>query len=100
MYLDILPRGVNKGSSLLNLINYLDINHEIVVTSGDSLNDLPLFQTGLKSIAVSNSEPKLVELVKQLENVYQSHLPGVLGIIDGLKFYKKFQLLLRPFPVH
>lgn len=92
MYLDILPRGVNKGSSLLNLINHLKIDHEIVVTSGDSLNDLPLFQTGLKSIAVSNSEPKLVEVVKQLGNVYHSHLPGVLGIMDGLKFYKKFQL--------
>jgi HAD superfamily hydrolase (TIGR01484 family) len=92
MYLDILPRGVNKGSSLINLINDLNISHEIVVTSGDSLNDLPLFQTGLKSIAVANSEAKLVEIVKQLGNVYQSPFPGILGIIDGLKFYEKFQL--------
>ncbi len=89
MYLDILPKGVNKGSSLLNLLDDLKISHEIVVTSGDSLNDLPLFQTGLKSIAVGNSEPKLIEIVKQLNNVYHSQFPGILGIMDGLQHYKK-----------
>lgn len=93
MYLDILPRGINKGSSLLNLMDYLNIERDLVVTSGDSLNDLPLFQTGLKSIAVSNSEPKLIEEIKKLQNVYLSHSPGLLGVIDGLKFYKKHHLL-------
>jgi HAD superfamily hydrolase (TIGR01484 family) len=92
MYLDILPAGVNKGSSLLNLLDYLKINHENVITSGDSLNDLPLFQTGLKGIAVGNSEPKLAEIVKQLDNVYHSRLPGLLGVIDGLQHYKKAHL--------
>jgi HAD superfamily hydrolase (TIGR01484 family) len=87
MYLDILPRGVNKGSSLLKLLDYLAIDREIVVTSGDSLNDLSLFQTGLKSIAVGNSEPKLVQIIKELSNVYHSPFPGLLGIIDGLQQY-------------
>lgn len=98
MYLDILPRGVNKGSSLLNLINYLNINFEVVITSGDSLNDLSLFQTGLKSIAVSNSESKLLEESKKLNNVYLSDFPGLLGIIDGLQFYEKLQLFQKPVP--
>ncbi len=92
MYLDILPRGINKGSSLLKLLDHLNVSHEIVVTSGDSLNDLSLFQTGLKSIAVGNSEPKLVEIIKELHNVYHSQFQGLLGIIDGLQYYKKFQL--------
>ncbi len=90
MYLDILPKGINKGSSLLGLLEFLNISHEIVITSGDSLNDLSLFQTGLKGIAVGNSEPKLVEIVKELNNVFQSQLPGLLGIIDGLRHYEKF----------
>lgn len=89
MYLDILPRGVNKGSSLVNLLNHLNINHELAITSGDSLNDYPLFQTGLKGIAVGNSEPKLKEKVKELPNVYQSPLPGVLGIMDGLNHFER-----------
>ncbi len=92
MYLDIVPHGVNKGSTLLKLLNYLDISHEIVVTCGDSLNDLSLFQTGLKSIAVGNSEPKLVTAIKELNNVYHSRLPGLHGIIDGLRFYEKMQM--------
>jgi HAD superfamily hydrolase (TIGR01484 family) len=92
MYLDIVPRGVNKGSTLLNLLNDLDMSHESVITCGDSLNDLSLFQTGLKSIAVGNSEPKLITEIKALKNVYHSTLPGLLGIIDGLHFYEKIQL--------
>lgn len=98
MYLDILPRGVSKGSSLLNLIKYLDINPEIVITSGDSLNDLSLFQTGLKSIAVSNSEPKLLEEINKLNNVYSSAFPGLLGVIDGIQFYERFHLFQDPAP--
>jgi len=100
MYLDIVPRGVSKGSSLLNLIDYLGIQHEIVVTAGDSLNDLSLFQTGLKSIAVSNSEPKLIDQIKTLGNVHHSDFPGLLGILDGLQFYKKFQLFKETIPLY
>ena len=88
MYLDIVPKGVSKGSSLLNLINQLNIDRESVVTCGDSMNDLSLFQTGLKSVAVSNSEPKLVAEIKKLNNVYLSDFPGVLGVMDGLRFYQ------------
>jgi HAD superfamily hydrolase (TIGR01484 family) len=98
-YLDIVPQGVNKGSSLLNILNDLNINHEIVITCGDSLNDLSLFQTGLKSIAVGNSEPKLMTEVKNLSNVYQSTFPGVLGILDGLHFYRKTDLFLENRPL-
>jgi len=93
MYLDIVPRGVNKGSTLLNLIDYLGINRELAITCGDSLNDLSLFQTGLKSIAVGNSEPKLIDEIKTLDNVYHSTYPGLLGIIDGLRFFDKLWLL-------
>lgn len=91
-YLDILPKGVGKGSSLIRIIDYLNIDHDLVVTCGDSLNDLSLFQTGLNSVAVGNSEPKLVEETKHMDNVYHSQLPGVHGIIDGLKHYDKFHL--------
>lgn len=81
MYLDIVPKGVNKGSTLLNLLDLLNLNHESVITCGDSLNDLSLFQTGLKSVAVGNSEPKLINEIKSLTNVFQSANPGLYGII-------------------
>lgn len=93
-YLDILPPSVNKGSTLLNLLHYLNMNHDLVITCGDSLNDLSLFKTKLKSVAVGNSEPNLIKEINacQLENVYHSQYPGILGIIDGLDFYGKTEL--------
>ena len=88
-YLDILPKGVAKGSTLLKLMNYLKIASHQVITSGDSLNDLPLFETGLKSIAVGNSELKLLDKIKPLKNVYYSNFPGVTGIFDGIQYYNQ-----------
>lgn len=92
VYLDIVPRGVNKGSTLINLLNHLNINHELAITAGDSMNDLSLFQTGLKSIAVGNAEPKLVNAIQTLNNVYHSQHPGLLGILDGLNFFDKIRV--------
>lgn len=92
MYLDIVPQGVNKGATLLNLLGDLKIAHDTVITAGDSLNDLSLFQTNLKSIVVGNAEPKLLLETRGLNNVYHSRLPGVSGIIDGLNFYQKLHL--------
>ncbi len=91
-YLDILPKGVGKGTSLLNLLSEIRISSARVITSGDSLNDLSLFETGLKSIAVSNSEPKLIDKIKSLPNVFFSSFPGILGVLDGLRHWKAIDL--------
>jgi HAD superfamily hydrolase (TIGR01484 family) len=87
-YLDVMPKGVSKGPSLLKLIEALDLDREAVIAAGDSLNDLSLFATGLKSIAVGNSEPKLIEEIQVLPNVYLSTKMGVAGIVDGLNYYR------------
>ena len=89
MYLDIVPRDVNKGSTLLKLLDYLGLQQELTITCGDSLNDLSLFETGLNSIAVGNSEPKLITAIQSLKNVYLSQHPGLLGIMDGLRYFEK-----------
>lgn len=88
-YLDVMPKGVAKGPSLLRLIEALNLDVEHVIPAGDSLNDYSLFETGLKSIAVGNSEPKLADKIKTMPNVYHSLEPGAAGIWDGLKYYGK-----------
>lgn len=88
-YLDVLPQGVAKGATLLKLIEKLGLNPDNVITAGDSLNDLALFETGLKSIAVGNSEPKLVEKIKSMNHVYYSSEPGTAGIFEGIQYYGK-----------
>ena len=82
-----LLKGKNKGSSLLRLIEYMKLERDRVITCGDSLNDLSLFQTGLKSIIVRNAEKVLLNEAKELKNIYYSPFPGLLGILDGLNFY-------------
>ena len=88
-YFDVMPKGISKGPTLLKLISTLNLNPDNVVTAGDTLNDSTLFQTGLKSIAVGNAEPKLVAEIQTMDNVYHSPYPGVAGIWDGLKNYRK-----------
>ncbi len=92
MYLDILPKGINKGSSLLRLIDHMRLDKEAVITCGDSLNDLSLFQTGLRSIVVGNADDDLLLQTRHLTNVYHSQHDGLLGILEGLKFYNKHHL--------
>lgn len=88
-YLDVMPKGISKGPTLLRFIEALNLDAETVIPAGDTLNDYSLFQTGLKSIAVGNSEPKLVDKIKTMSNVYYSSEPGTAGIWEGLKYYGK-----------
>ncbi|WP_296543068.1 HAD family hydrolase, partial [Rhodoferax sp.] len=45
-YLDVLPRGVSKGSSLRELAATQGFDLETIVVAGDTLNDLSMYATG------------------------------------------------------
>jgi hydroxymethylpyrimidine pyrophosphatase-like HAD family hydrolase len=59
-YFDVLPAGVNKGTTLLALLEWLEVDLATVVTAGDTLNDLAMFETGLNGVMVGNAEADLV----------------------------------------
>jgi len=84
-YLDVLPRGVSKGPTLLRLVEHLKIDPARVLVAGDTMNDLSLFETGLKGVAVANSEPDLVARVKDLQNTTISRGDGAAGIHEVIK---------------
>ena len=88
VYLDILPKNFNKGASLLYLLDQLEADHNKVITAGDTLNDLPLFTTGLPGIVVGNAEADLIPHVMNMDNIYVSRDHGVSGIIEGLIHYQ------------
>jgi hydroxymethylpyrimidine pyrophosphatase-like HAD family hydrolase len=88
-YLDVLPKGISKGPTLLRLIDHLDIDPQAVLVAGDTLNDLSLFQTGLAGVAVGNSEAGLLARVGDLPNVYVSPHPGAAGIRDAIAVHGK-----------
>lgn len=86
-YVDVLPGGVNKGTTLLAVLDWLRIAHGEAVVAGDSLNDLALFETGLKGILVANAEPALRKRVGDHPHVFAATAPGADGILEGLAHF-------------
>ncbi len=88
-FLDVLPKGVNKGSTLLSLVNYLKADAESVLVAGDTLNDLSMYQCGFKGVAVGKSELKLVEMVAEIPNILIARDAGAGGILEGIKSFER-----------
>ena len=86
-YFDVLPGGVNKGSTLLELLGWLELDPRQVVTAGDSLNDLAMFQTGLPGIMVGNAEPALRLHLPRLPATFPAVGHGCDGIVEGLHHF-------------
>jgi sucrose-6F-phosphate phosphohydrolase len=86
-YLDVLPKGVSKGETLKRLLVLEDLDPSSVIVAGDSLNDLSLFNAGLKGIVVGNAEPALSQEVTAFDWVYRASQPGASGIREGLRHH-------------
>lgn len=87
VYLDVLPGGVNKGSTLRRTLEWLGREEDDVVVAGDTLNDLALFETGIRGVIVGNCEPALIERVGDLASVYCAREHGAAGILEGLRHF-------------
>lgn len=97
-YLDVLPAGINKGSTLMSLLECLQVESATVVTAGDTLNDLAMFETGLNGVVVGNAEPALVRALPSLASIYTAVGCGCAGIIEGLRHFG-FGHLLQGLPL-
>ncbi len=95
-YLDILPKAVNKGTTLNKLIQHLDIPEEDVLVAGDTYNDYALFETGYQGVAVGDSEQRLLAAVRELPNAYIATEPGAGGILEALVHFPSFQQYRHP----
>jgi len=89
-YLDILPKGVNKGNTLLKLLDHLNIPNQDVLVAGDTLNDLSLYQTGLHGVAVGASEQGLLEAIEDIPLAYKAKSRGAGGIIEAMEINPLF----------
>ncbi|MES0874547.1 glucosylglycerol-phosphate synthase [Sinimarinibacterium thermocellulolyticum] len=86
-YLDVLPRGVNKGSMLKRLVEQIGIDAQDVLVAGDTLNDLAMFQHGFKGVCVGHSEPALLEATAGNTRVLHAARPGCGGILDAIEHF-------------
>ncbi|WP_282636595.1 glucosylglycerol-phosphate synthase [Sphingobacterium thalpophilum] len=94
-YLDLLPKGVNKGTTLKTLIEFLNIPADQVMVAGDTLNDLALFQIGFNGVAVGKSEGSLLDAINELHTAYRAEAAGAGGILEYMAKHSPFQQLIR-----
>lgn len=89
LYLDVLPKGISKGPTLLRFVDHLSIDPAKVLAAGDTLNDFSMFETGLDGVAVGNSEKPLVAKVAPMTNVYKAKGHGAAGIQEAITALQK-----------
>lgn len=83
-YLDILPSGVNKGSTLSALVKHLGVERDQVLVAGDTLNDLSMLEVGFSGVCVGESEAALLEATHELSHVLQASDAGCGGILQAI----------------
>lgn len=83
-FLDVLPGGVNKGSTLLALVDHLGLPRDAVLVAGDTLNDLSMFHTGLHGAVVGGAEAALLDATRELPRTRHCRAPGAGGIAEAI----------------
>ncbi|CAN5576765.1 glucosylglycerol-phosphate synthase [soil metagenome] len=94
-YLDVLPKGVNKGTSLTKLVNYLRVDAETVLVAGDTLNDLAMYQCGYKGVVVGQSEEKLVTATAGIPGIHYAKAAGAGGILESMSVFPEFAEIVK-----
>lgn len=95
MYLDVVPQGVNKGSSLKKLVEFLQVEPRNVIVAGDTMNDFSLYQIGHKGVAVGRAEKALLDAVADNRNVYVAKSAGAGGILEFIEQSEHFTPYIR-----
>ena len=96
-YIDVLPPGINKGSTFRKLVKLLGVKEDDILVAGDTLNDLSLFRTGYKGVVVGEAEPALIEATVDQEHIYHAASAGCGGILEAFKslgIFTKYDLAL------
>ena len=86
-FVDVLPKGINKGFSLQMLSNQYHFNAEKILVAGDTFSDLSLFATGYKGVVVGNAEPGLREATAGLPAIYHAKEEGAGGILEAMQHF-------------
>ena len=81
-HLDVLPRGVNKGTAVRQLARHWQLDEDSVIVCGDTANDLAMFQQGFRGMIVANARDELKQFAG--ENVYLARRSHAAGVLEGL----------------
>lgn len=67
-YLDISPINVTKGTALTILSNYLNVQKDDILSIGDNINDIDMFNASNISVAVNNASDTVKSNAKYVSN--------------------------------
>ena len=79
--LEIVPPGVNKGSAILKVAEYLGVKPENTVAAGDAANDITMLQTAYYGVAMKNAAQEVLNAVHLVSENDNNH-DGVAEIIE------------------
>ena len=79
-FLDILPKGVSKGSALERLVSGLPKRPEVIVAAGDHNNDLTMLRYADFAAAPRNASPPILSVADFVMPRADEH--GICSLID------------------
>jgi sucrose-6F-phosphate phosphohydrolase len=80
--LDVLPRGVNKGTAARHLARHRNISADRIIACGDSGNDASMFDGECRGVIVANALPELRALAGA--RIFRSSRCHAAGVLEGL----------------
>ena len=84
--IDILIKGINKGSGLQELCKWSGISPEEILVIGDSPNDIPAMRLAGYVGCPSNADEECKEFVRN-KGGHVSSFPYVVGVVDIIRHY-------------
>jgi sucrose-6-phosphatase len=83
-YLDVLPRGVNKGFAVRRVMELWSLQPDQVMTAGDTLNDLSMLRLPVHAVAVGNADAELRAGLRDAAHVRHATAAGAGGILEAM----------------
>ncbi len=89
--LDVLPPAAGKASAIRWLVSRQGIAGESVIVSGDSANDLDMFDKPFRGIVVGNGHEELRrQAPERAADVFLATQPVAAGVVEGLIHFGVF----------
>ncbi len=80
-YLEVLPKGVDKGDAVAFLTDYFPVLRCNTFASGDEMNDIPMIRAAHTGIAMANANDKVKAVADVVTKETNDH-DGLLEIIS------------------
>ncbi|ADB16846.1 HAD-superfamily hydrolase, subfamily IIB [Pirellula staleyi DSM 6068] len=83
--LDVLPRGIHKGSAAKLIAETMNVPPQRVIVCGDTGNDRAMFGQGFRGIVVGNAQPELAAV--QCPATYHATAHYAAGVLEGISHW-------------